>query len=190
MPDNGGVTDQRAQAPATGKKKRGRESTGDMVRSLSLVLVIVGVVFFLAQPPKSDEQVLRVVDPTGDVRSWGEAHPTVPVPGTVPTGWRATVADSTRDQLRVGWVTPAGTYVEYAASTAEPERFVQDITAQAPPGDPVDVSGTTWQSYREGKSTSLVLSVPGATVVVGTLRANASLADLRLLAGSLAPLGA
>ncbi|MEO6204946.1 MAG: DUF4245 family protein, partial [Mycobacteriales bacterium] len=100
------------------KRKRGRESTGDMIRSLGLVLAIVVVVFWLAKPPASDEQALRVVDPTGDVSSFAQAHPGVPVPTGVPTGWRATVTDSGRDQLRVGWVTPAGTYVEYAASTA------------------------------------------------------------------------
>ena len=179
------MTDQLEQTPAPAKKKRGRESTGDMVRSLGLVLAIVAVVFFLAQPPKSDEKAVRVVDPTGDVRGWQQTHPGVPVPGVAPAGWRATVADSTRDQLRVGWVTPAGTYVEYAASTAEPEQYVQDLTADAPRDGTVDVAGTPWDAYREARSTSLVRSVSGATIVVGTLRGNASLADLRLLAGSL-----
>ncbi len=179
------MTEQLEEAPPPPKKKRGRESTGDMVRSLGLVLAIVVVAFFLAQPPTSDEKAIRVVDPSGDVRSWQQTHPGVPVPGFPPAGWRATVADSTRDLLRVGWVTPAGTYVEYAASTTEPEQFVQDITAGAPRAGAVVVEGRTWQSYRQGQSTSLVLAVSGATVVVGTLRTNASLADLRLLAGAL-----
>lgn len=173
------------QAEVSGKKKRGRESAGDMVRSLGLVLVIVVVVFFLAQPPESDERAVRVVDPTGDVRSFAQTHPGVPVPTVTPTGWRATVTDSGRDQLRVGWVTPAGTYVEYAASTAPPEEFVRDLTGAAPQVGRVDVAGTAWAEHSEGSSTSLVLSAGGATVIVGTLRANASVADLRLLAGAL-----
>ncbi len=111
----------------------------------------------------------------------------MPVPGVAPAGWRPTVTDSDRDLLRVGWVTPAGTYVEYAASTAEPAQLIQDLTADAPRDGTVDVAGTPWDAYREGKSTSLVRPVGGATIVLGTLRGNASLADLRLLAGSLEP---
>lgn len=156
-----------------------------MVRSLGLVLAIVGVVFFFAQPPKSDARAIRQVDPAGDVRSFAQVHPGVPVPTTTPIGWRPTVTDSSRDQLRVGWVTPAGSYVEYAASNAEPAQYVREITGAAPARGSVEVAGTTWQRYAAGDSTSLVLPVDGVTVVVGTLRANASLADLRLLAGSL-----
>lgn len=178
MPDDGGVSEQ-------AKPKRGRESTGDMVRSLSLVLAIVAVVFFFARPPGSDEQALREVDPTGDVQLFAQTHPDVPVPRVTPAGWRATVAASDPDLLRVGWVTPAGTYVEYAASSADPSAFVQEITGEAPSAGPVAVGAVTWQSYREGESTSLVLPVGGTTVVVGTVRTDASLADLRLLAGSL-----
>ena len=181
MSDTGGVSE---PAP-TGKKKRGRESAGDMVRSLGLVLIIVLVAFFLAQPPESDKRAVRVVDPTGDIRSFTQVHPGVPVPTTTPLGWRPTVTDSGRDQLRVGWVTSAGTYVEYAASTAPAQEFVREFTGDAPQVGSVDVAGTAWTQYREGDSTSLVLSAAGTTVIVGTLRANASVADLRLLAGAL-----
>ncbi len=185
MPDTGGVTQQLEQ-PAPAKRKRGRESAGDMIRSLGLVLIIVIVVFFLAQPPGSDEKSIRVVDPTGDVRSFAQTHPGVPVPSNTPLGWRATVTDSGRDQLRVGWVTPAGTYVEYVASTAPAAEFLQEITAGAPDIGAVDVGGQRWQHYVEGATTSLVRTVAEATIVVGTRRGNASLTDLRLLAGSLA----
>ncbi len=181
MADTGGVSE---PAP-TGKKKRGFESAADMVRSLGLVLVIVVVAFFLAQPPESDKRAVRVVDPAGDIRSFAQVHPDVPVPTMTPTGWRATVADSGRDQLRVGWVTPAGTYVEYAASTAPAQEFVREFTGEAPEVGTVDVAGVAWAEHREAESTSLVLSAGGSTVIVGTLRSNASVADLRLLAGAL-----
>lgn len=168
------------------KPKRGRESAGDMIRSLGLVLVLVVVAFFLAQPPGSDEQAIRVVDPTGDVQSFAQAHPGVPVPTTAPADWQATVTDSGPGQLRVGWVTPAGTYVEYAASTVPASDFLPEITDNAPATGAIDVAGTRWQQYAEGATTSLVRSAGDATIVVGTRRGNASLTDLRLLAGSLA----
>jgi len=185
VPDTGAVTQQLEQ-PAPVKPKRGRESVGDMIRSLSLVLGIVVVVFVLAKPPGSDEQAIRVVDPAGDVRSFAQTHPGVPVPTTAPAGWRATVTESRLDLLRVGWVTPAGTYVEYAATTAPAAEFVQEISGGAPDTGAIDVAGVRWQQYAQGATTSLVRTAAGATIVVGTRRGNASLSDLRLLAGSLA----
>lgn len=186
MPDNGGVTQQLEQPAVTGKKKRGRESVGDMVRSLSLVLIIVLVVFFFAQPPDSDEKDLRQVDPTADIASFAQAHPGVPVPRALPPGWRANVTDLTPDQLRVGWVTPKNEYAEFAASTNPAEQFLREITDAAPEVESVDIGGVQWKQYRAGTAISLVRNTGGATIVLGTRRASASLDELRVLAGSLA----
>src|SRR5688572_18080600 len=109
-------------------KQRGRESAGDMIRSLGLVLAIVLVVFLLARTPKSNEQRLRVVDPSGDVRAFSQLAPQVPVPGALP-GWQATVTDYEHEDkvLRVGWVTPKGEYAEYAAAAAPGESFLREF---------------------------------------------------------------
>jgi len=186
VPDNGGVTQQLEQPAVRGKKKRGRESAGDMVRSLSLVLIIVLGVFFLAQPPDSDEKELRQVDPTADIASFAQTHPGLPVPRALPSGWRSTVTDVTADLLRVGWVTPKNEYAEYAASTSPTEEFLREITDAAPEVAPVDISGVQWKQYRAGTAISLVRNTGGATIVIGTRRASASLDELRVLAGSLA----
>lgn len=156
-----------------------------MVRSLSLVLVLVGVAFFLAQPPRSDEQRVRVVDPAGDVSAFRAAHPGVPVPGPAPTGWRTTVSRSTADLLRVGYVTAAGTYVEYAAGTSDPAQLRTDLLADAPATGSVAVGPVSWERVERDGAVSLVRSVAGATVVVGTRRGNAALPDLLRLAGAL-----
>lgn len=186
MPDNGRVTQQLEQPAVTGKKKRGRESVGDMVRSLSLVLLIVLVAFFLAQPPDSDEKALRQVNPATDIAAFAQAHAGVPVPSAQPAaGWRATVTDLTPDQLRVGWVTAQNEYAEYAVSTGPADEFLREITDAAPEVDPVDIGGVRWKQYRSGAAISLVRSAGGATIVVGTRRASASLEELRVLAGSL-----
>jgi hypothetical protein len=167
-------------------KQRGRESAGDMIRSLGLVMLIVLVVFLLARPPKSDEKELRVVDPSGDVRAFSEISPTVPVPGTLP-GWRANVSDYTRDSglLRVGWVTPKGEYAEYAATASPGRDFVRDITDRAPQTGTVEIAGVVWTQYRKDDAISLVRQVGGATVVLGTRRDSASLDELRVLAAAL-----
>lgn len=170
------------------KGKRGRESAGDMVRSLGLVLIIVGVVFFLAQPPHSDAKKIRVIDPSSDVQAFSAAVPGGAVPHVLPAGWRSTVSTYDRDTgvLRIGWVTPKGAYAEYAASGRPGAAFVPDLTGRAPRGRSVDINGALWTEYRADAATSLVRTYGTSVVVLGTLRDTASLDELRVLAAALA----
>lgn len=183
-------SDTAAPLPA-GKKKRGRESVGDMVRSLSLVLLGVVVVWWFAQAPASDESELRVVDPSGDVAAFTSDVPEAPVPTGLPEQWRPTSSTRTgASVLRVGYVTPTGQYAEYAAAT-DADGFVRDITGVETDGgrqlEPVDVDGVAWEQYRDGDgSLSLVRSVGPVTVVAGTTRATAPQEELVALVRSLA----
>jgi hypothetical protein len=158
-----------------------------MVRSLGLVMAIVGVVFFLAQPPHSDAKKIRVVDPASDVQAFAAAAPAGAVPRTMPAGWRSTVStfDPDTGVLRIGWVTPQGHYAEYAAASRPDPRFVPDLTDHVPPAGAIDVGETRWQSYRQAGGYSLVRSYGPTAVVLGTLRDTASLDELRLLAARL-----
>ena len=171
------------------KEKRSRQSAADMVRSLGLVLAMVAVVFFFAQPPSSDAKRIRVVDPASDVQAFSADAPGGAVPRTMPAGWRSTVSTFNPDtgQLRIGWVTPKGAYAEYAATAHPAEGFLTDLTDHATLVGPVDVGGVSWQEYRQAKGFSLVRSYGAATVVLGTLRDTASLDELRVLALRLAP---
>lgn len=171
------------------KGKRGRESVGDMVRSLGLILLIVGAVFFFAQPPRSDAKKIRVVDPTSDVQAFSAAAPGGAVPHVLPAGWRSTVSsyDSDSGILRIGWVTPKGEYAEYAATGRPAASFVADLTGSAARSGTVDIAGASWTQYRAAEATSLVRSYGSSVVVLGTLRDTASLDELRVLAAALAP---
>lgn len=166
------------------KEKRSRQSAGDMVRSLGLVMLLVGVVFFFAQPPHSDAKKIRVVDPTSDVRAFSDAAPAGALPRTMPAGWRATVStfNPETQQLRIGWVTPEGNYAEYAAAVRAAPVFVSDVTGQAGRVGTVDIGGAEWQEFRKDKAISLVRDFGTSTVVLGTLRDTASLDELRVLA--------
>ena len=155
-----------------------------MIRSLGLVLGIVAVVFVLAQTPKSNEKTIRVIDPSGDVRQFSQAAPSVPVPGPLP-GWRPTVSDYEGEVLRVGWVTPAGEYAEYAASSRPSPTFVKEFTGDVPQSGTVEIGGVTWTRYVDDDALSLVRTVGGATVVLGTLRDTAKLDELEVLAAGL-----
>lgn len=173
------------------KKKRGRETSGDMVRSLGLVLLAVIGIWYLAQPPKSDVKAIRVIDPVPDISAYVADVPGAVVPGTLPAAWRPTSSQVGRapDSLRVGYVTPSGEFAEFAASTAPRAEYVPSITGDgAERLQPVDVAGSPWEQYREGDgSLSLVRSYGAVTVVVGTKRATAPLSELRTLVESLAP---
>ena len=176
----------RVEAPP--KKVRGRETAGDMIRSLGVVLVLVVLMWFLAQPPDGDEQEIRVVDPSTSIASFADVSPEVPVPGDVPAEWRATSSAVTTDPLllRVGWVTSSGRYAEYAASRAPRDEFVPAITGDdAVALGSVEVGGASWERYEDGDgSLSLVRSYGSTVVVVGTLRATATRDELeRLVSG-------
>jgi hypothetical protein len=170
-------------------KKRGREAAGDMVRSLGIVLAIVLFVWFFARPPHSDEKKIRVVDSASDVQAFTSAVHGAVVPRAMPADWKQTVSryDPDAELLRLGWVTPAGHYIEYAGTARPTQAFLADITGEAPKSEPVAIDDTTWTQYRKDDTISLVHAFGPATVVLGTLRDTATLDELRLLAGRLAP---
>ena len=173
------------QVAAPKKRRRGRETAADMVRSLGLVMLVVVPIWFLAQAPESDEKELREVDPTGSIAAFAADQPQVPVPGPLPADWRATVSSYVGGQsaLRVGWVTPLGEYAEYSASTAEREEFLEaTVGEEVEQLAPVTVDGVTWEQVQEPDgSRSLTRSYGSTTVVVGTQRATAELAELEVL---------
>jgi hypothetical protein len=172
------------------KRRRGRESAADMVRSLGLVMLVVVPIWFFAQAPDSDEAPLREVDPAQSIAAFAADVPAAPVPGSLPAGWRATSAsyDGAQTTLRVGWVTPQGEYAEYAASSEPQEEFLELVAGeQVEQLEPVTVGGVAWRQLQEPDgSRSLTRSYGSTTVVVGTRRATAGPEELRVLLGSLA----
>jgi len=174
----------------TPKKKRGRETAADMVRSLGLVVLVIIPVWFFAKAPPSDEADIRVVDPSGPISAFATDVPQAPVPTGLPEQWRSTSATYAGGDrtLRVGYVTPEGQYAEYAASTGPREEFVETAAGEgAEPVEPVTVDGVEWEQRVEPDgSRSLISSYGPVTVVVGTTRATAGLEELRVLLGSLA----
>jgi hypothetical protein len=172
------------------KRKRGRETALDMVRSLGLVILVIVPVWFLAKAPASDEAELREVDPTGSIAAYAADRPEVPVPGALPNGWRATSATYAGGSasLRVGWVTPAGEYAEYSAADGDRDDLLQQVAGdEVEQLAPVTVDGEQWQQLREPDgSLSLTRSYGATTVVVGTKRATAELRELEVLLRALA----
>ena len=183
----GSVTTEQAERPAPPKRKRGRETTLDMVRSLGVVMILVVALWFFGQPSRGDARPERVVDPSSDIRSFSAAVPRAPTPGPLPQGWRATSSTLAGSSLRIGYLTPGDQYTEYSAMAAAPPEFLSDSTAAAAEVGPVDVAGTSWTQYRDADGrTSLARTTGTVTVVVGGFRGTASPAELTALAGSVA----
>ena len=189
--DVAGRADAAAQLPSSVKRKRGRETAADMIRTLAVIMVLVVPMWFLAQPPDSDEQTLRAVDPAGDLAAFRAQVPQAPVPAALAEAWQPTSSTLQRDPdaLRVGYVTPEGDYAEYAASTAERAEYLPEIAGeQASALDTVTVDGVAWEQLRDRDgSLSLVRSYGPVVVVVGSLRSTADLEELKALAASLEP---
>jgi len=182
------VSDVDEVATVPDKPKRGRETAVDMILSLGVVMLLVVVIYVLAQPPSSDEAAVRRIDPSADVTAFTRDQPGAPVPVSVPDDWTPTSSQliASSDRLRVGYVTAGGRYAEYAASAADPEEVLDEFVAGTSTSEPVDVDGQPWEQYvDEDGSLSLVRSFGGVTVVVGTLRSSATVEELRVLAGAL-----
>lgn len=171
------------------KRKRGRESVGDMVRSLALVLLVVLVIWFFGSKPWSnDEAAIRTVDPTGDVASFTGQYPGALVPRNLPAGWRSTSSNlaGTPEVLRIGYNTPLKQYAEYDGVIRPDAKTLQQLTGSDRALGPVQIGGVSWQRYQDGDgSLSFVREAGRVTVVVGSTRASAGEAELRVLLGAL-----
>lgn len=171
-------------APAKRRgRRRGFETSTDMLRSLGLVLLIVAALWFFGRSP-SDEKPLRPVDQREDVAAWTSTVPGAPTV-TAPAGWTATVAQFTPQPagLRLGWNTSSRRYVEYAASTGPSAPFIDTVTGSGTQDGTVEVVGRTWQRWEDADgSLSLVRVVGPVTVVVGTTRENAPESEVLELA--------
>jgi len=179
------------EAPAQPKKRRGRETAIDMVRSLGLCMLVVVPIWYLAQPPDSAEQRVRTVDQAPEVAAWQASVDFAPAPKRLPQDWQPTVAQGVRQPvgLRLGWNTPSGGYVEFSATTGPAGPFVAEATGADRAAGSVELDGTSWQRYDEHDdgAVSLVRTTGDVTVVVGTRRASASEQELRTLAESVRP---
>ncbi len=187
MTDTGDVTTTaQAQAPATGKRKRGRESVGDMVRSLGLILAIVAVVWFFAQPSSSDIQKVRRVDTAEQLQDFLRLAPGAPLPRTPPPGDVPTVSALDGGVLRVGLNTAAHQYAEVIEGTGPAEPFLLAQSDKGAVVGDVPAGGVSWQHRRSDAGHESLTRVFGhVAVVVGGPRASATLPELTALAASL-----
>lgn len=179
--------------PAPRKKSRMRQSAGDMVRSMGIVLALVFVIVLVQWRPTPDP--VRVIDvaPVVAAASAAAVFP-VAAPAGLPEGWRATSArwEATEASdglpvLHIGYVTPSEQYAQVAQSRAAGLAYLSEQTAQGVVDGEAVIADVTWQRYRGKDRTSLVLTANGVTTIVS---GSAPIEELGILAASLRPASA
>ncbi|MDX6216979.1 MAG: hypothetical protein QOG99_2563 [Frankiales bacterium] len=180
--ENGGVTITDTAPPAApARKRRGRETVLDMIRTLAVVFALVVPLWFFGQASPSDSKAIRPVDPSETYKDY-HAVTGGPAPST-PAGWVANVQAYDGEVARVGYVHQKH-YMEWQGSTGT--AWVDDATGRGSRTGTVTVAGAVWQLWEDGSGhTSLVRTFGKATSLVGGIRELATLAELESLAATL-----
>ena len=169
-------------------KRRGFETTGDMVRSLLVVLVLVFVVVALNVQRHPDSEVRRFDYSGVFSQARGQASYDVLAPIGLPDAWVPTSARTTRAGAAVTWhvgfVTPADDYAALEQSDGNPATFVRQVADGGDRAGSVVIGTATWRRVEGGdpEPRALVLERDAVTTVVA---GNAGWAELRELAASL-----
>lgn len=167
--------------PAPAKKRRGRETALDMVRTLVVVFALVVPMWFFGQASPKDSRAIRPVDPTETYRDF-RALTGGPVPST-PAGWTPNVQAYEGEVARVGYV-KGKHYMEWQASTGT--AWVYDATGKGKQTGTITVADTQWQTWSDGSgNTSLVRTFGKVTELVGGVRQSGDVSDLEALAATI-----
>lgn len=148
-----------------------RQTVGDMVRSMGLVLALIAVILLVTLRPQPE--AVKVVDPTQVLIA---ARTLAPFTVVVPEGltgyqvtsarWQETPASAGQPVLHLGYVTPETQYVQVSQSVADSVKFIEEQTAGGIAADRVSIEGTAWQRYESPERQSLVRVGAGVTTVV------------------------
>lgn len=172
------------------KRARGRETAGDMVRSLAAVLVLVGVVVAFNVADQPDPVVRDINYSAALAQARGQATYDVLAPEPLPAGWRATSArtDASGDGLtwHLGLVTGSGDYAAVEQTDGPRAAFVRQFADDAEPAGTVSLGGATWRRLEGGdpEPRALLRTDSGVTTLVA---GSASWADLDRVARTLQP---
>ena len=161
--------------PTGRPNKRLFQTVMDMVRSIALVLLAVGVVWILVWRPTKPTE--RVVDVAGMQQlATSQASFTPEVPGTT-TGltatsvrWEGTDGSKGIPVWHIGYVANGDEYLQISQSTAASGEYLAEQTAKGEPAGESSLGGATWMRYEAPDRRSLVKMDGGVTTIVsGTL---------------------
>jgi hypothetical protein len=170
-------------AGAKGKQKTVR----DMVLSLTLIVLMAGVIYIFVPHDDSEPDLPRVDYGVELLTARRAASYPVAAPEGLPATWKATSVRYEGDQgdaWHIGFRDPDGEYVAVEQSARKRADFIDDASQGAKATKRTEeIGGRTWTRYTGGRYDALVLAGPkgSTTVVAGT----ASFARLVTMAGAL-----
>lgn len=183
---------------------RGRASLRDFIGSIVILLAIVGVFVGLGRGcsfspgrPSVDQGAVPTIDASRELRAAASSVDFALRRPELPPDWRAnsssTSAVGQGDDVivRVGWLTPAGNFVQLSQSGGEPGDVVAAETGR-PDGverGPVEVSGVRWTSYAGRRDeVAWVTRLAGVTTLITGSAGETEFRALAAAVGSAAPL--
>lgn len=143
-----------------------------MVRSLSLVLVLVGVIVAFNVADQPDPVVQEVDYPSALDGARSQASYDVLGPDPVPDGWRVTSARTERSGGGVTWhvglVTDTEEYAGLEQSDGDRGSLLDAVVQGARPSGSADVAGQSWRRLTGGdpEPRGLVRTDGGVTTLV------------------------
>lgn len=165
-----------------------RQTVGDMVRSLLVVLAFVAVLLIVTH--RAQPEAVKIVDsaPIVAVAAMQAPFPVL-APTMLPQEWRPTSArweatqKSGEDRvLHIGYVTPTGAYAQISQSSNSSEGYLGEQTGNGVRVGRQTIAAIEWERWELGDRRSLVRVAGGATrIVSGT----ATWDELVALAGAL-----
>lgn len=158
----------------TGKSNaRMKQTVGDMVRSMAVVLAVVAAILLVTWRPQPDPVRQVNVDQLLVV-AVAQADFDVVVPGTPglrPTSVRWQPTAESKDEMvwQVGYVTESDEFLQVTQSRSDSSKFLSVETVRGVPLGSVTVDsvvGEDWTEYRSDTSTAFVSMNNGTTTIV------------------------
>ena len=178
-----------APAPLERAPSRANPSLGDILRSMVLLLALVGLVAAYQRFYTDDDVEFRApVNVESALTQAREAAPYEVVgPGALPSGWEATSVRYTPGQdarWHVGYLTPSQEYAGLEQTDGSEAELLEEVAPGAEPIGATDVSGETWRMLLDDErgDTTLVRSTSDSVIAV---TGSATQEELEQLAGSL-----
>lgn len=185
MPHDGCVSEPRP----TGRPNRGlRQNVGDMLRSMAVVLVVVGAIMLVTWRPQPDPVRTVPLEPTASIATAQATYPVLVVDparaGQVTSvRWESTPESDGELVWHVGYVTPNDEYLQLSQSLADSAAYLAEQTYNATavaeyvdlPGDVQKLTAEGWVPWASADRRSLVRTNDGSTTI---LSGTASWAEL------------
>jgi hypothetical protein len=179
-------------------RSRKPATTGDLVRSLAVILIPLVVITVLFTKLPADHPV-QVVDPQPVLAEARKESPyAVLAPANLPSQWRPTRvtwvrtgepylngAPSVRNLWRLGYLSPDDTYVALAQGDLEPDDFISTETRDGVADGESSINGEAWERRvsPDNRTRSLVRRTTLVTTIVA---GDTSYAGLEAFAATLA----